>query len=414
MTHVRENLLAQFLLVSLAVIALLGAVFSFVMTDDDLMPSESAVLLSSEARIDLSETTVDAAGSIYAVRGALGPGQRAAFAIRLPAGVSADRYQLLADPPVPLVSGVDGDTVVIQDAFLIHEGDRANLGGSTIIVRGAVRNAGSRPVRLDGLEVAFRTSQGEPAGLGAVEASGLLKQLEPGEIALFQATLPEVYAGQSPAAFEARAWSGGRIVATAKGTGQAASDLQVISQIVRTSATGRSYLVGEVRNEGGRPVQDVTTEGAFVASGNTLKAVIEPGGWSSFSIPLDEGGARIETGAVTAMGAVWPANAVRLRSNGANLLAVEQQTLIVETSESLPGEQTLLATIRNVGSVSIEDVAAIATLFDAAGNVLWTEKRALTDTLAPGDAVFLILPLGEFAAQTAVIGVEPQGRCQNC
>ena len=357
---------------------------------------------------------IDDAESIYAVRGALGPGQRAAFAIRLPAGVSADRYQLLADPPVPLVSGVDGDTLVIQDAFLIREVDGANGGGSTTIVRGSVRNAGSKPVRLDGLEVAFLTAQGEPAGLGAIEAGRLPQQLEPGEVALFEVTLPEAYAGRIPAAFEARAWSGDRIVATARGMGQAASDLQVISQIVVTSATGRSYLVGEVRNEGSRPVQDVTIDGGAAASGNTLKAVIEPGGWSSFSIPLDESGARIEPGAVTAVGAVLPADSARRRSNGTNLLVVEQQELVMVFSEWPLVEQILYATIRNVGSVSIEDVAAIATLFDADGNVLWTEKRALTASLAPGDVVFLILSLNEVANRAVVIGVEPQGQCPSC
>ena len=84
MSHVRENLLVQFLLVSLAVFALLGAVFFFAMMDDGAMPSESAALLSSEARIDPPGTTSDAAPARATIlRGALSP--EAIAAIRPPA-----------------------------------------------------------------------------------------------------------------------------------------------------------------------------------------------------------------------------------------------------------------------------------------------------------------------------------------
>ena len=74
MSHVRDNLLVQFLLVSLAVFALLGAVFFFAMMDDGAMPSESAALLSSEARIDPPRTASDAAPTRATVlKGALSP-----------------------------------------------------------------------------------------------------------------------------------------------------------------------------------------------------------------------------------------------------------------------------------------------------------------------------------------------------
>ena len=344
----------------------------------------------------------------YYTREPLAPGERTAYAVRLPRGVPASTFELRAAPPVISLVQPDPSVLTIADSFLTRDAD------GRYAVRGLLRNQSDETVTLSGIRVTFYDDSGAPIGLAAARDTRTLHALDRGQEATFELTLPMASAEARPASYQVRAWTRSYGIADDSGSGEAQTQTQIriVTHGVQVTPQGEAFLLGEVQNTGMRPVRDLTVSALLpqqTLSGPALKLLVAPGEWSTFSIPL--GGTLLpERVSLTAEGQVYPKGPARISIVGPEALAIVAQDLSTPQGERV----TISAVLRNTQHASVKDITIVGTVFDRDGKVIWTDRRPFATLLEPGEEASFTWLIDASYADAAFVGLYAQGLCDDC
>lgn len=191
------------------------------------------------------------------------------------------------------------------------------------------------------------------------------------------------------------------------------SGLDVLHLATWTTPGGVFFITGEVANNGTTLITDLPVS-AVLRTGDGLPVAesvdvvmgygIPPGGFAPFSLRFGQGQpALTQTFELSLGGEDWTPDSSRIVYGQDDLTWTDNSEINAE------GMLVITGNVTNIGTNLIRDLRAVATVFDADGNVIAAGFIDFAAGLNPGDASAFRLPVPEMGGQAVNYIVTIQG-----
>jgi len=174
------------------------------------------------------------------------------------------------------------------------------------------------------------------------------------------------------------------------------------------------WILGELRNDGDLPVENIQVEISLTGEGGdlvvlatawALPAIVPSGETAPFGVLLPQAPANLE-----APGAAAPAAAViggqTVTDLGSRYLDLAAETTAITIEES---RVLLTGYVENSGQETATQIALVATFYDGQGRVTGYQVHYFDDSLMPGGRLPFDLAAAPPGGQTAAVRLAAQG-----